>query len=78
MATKKQSKRKVLIGTLVFGVLSLALYVFLFTNEKLVMDTFTLGGWHTVYPVGAAFIFSFIHGAFASNFLSLLGIEAKK
>jgi hypothetical protein len=31
-----------------------------------------------VYPVGAAFFFSFIHGAFASNLLSSIGLEAKK
>jgi len=66
------------LKTIIFGTISLSAYYVLFTNEKLVTDTFTMGGWHWVYPVGAAFFFSFIHGAFASNLLSIIGIEAKK
>ncbi|OGR00050.1 MAG: hypothetical protein A2505_05335 [Deltaproteobacteria bacterium RIFOXYD12_FULL_55_16] len=64
--------------TIIFGMLSISAYVLLFTNEKLVTEIFTMGGWRWVYPVGAAFFFSFIHGAFASNLLSTLGLEAKK
>jgi len=66
------------LKTIIFGAVSLSAYYMLFTNEKLVTDTFTMGGWHWVYPVGAAFFFSFTHGAFASNLLSTIGIEAKK
>ena len=84
--TKKQhgkspapaARRKPYLSTVVFGTISLSAYVLLFTNEKLVTDIFTMGGWRWVYPVGAAFFFSFIHGAFASNLLSALGLEAKK
>lgn len=64
--------------TIIFGAVSISAYVLLFTNEKLVTDVFTMGGWRWVYPVGSAFFFSFIHGTFASNLLSTLGIEAKK
>lgn len=62
----------------IFGAVSLALYLALFNNEKLVTEVFTMGGWHTVFPVGTALVFSFIHGAFASNLLSVLGLEARK
>lgn len=72
------AKNKPYLKTLIFGTISLSAYYLLFTNEKLVTHTFTMGGWHWVYPVGAAFFFSFTHGAFASNLLSSLGIEAKK
>jgi hypothetical protein len=48
------------------------------SHQALVTDTFTKGGWYAAYPILAAFFFSFIHGAFASNLLSVLGIEAKK
>lgn len=64
--------------TIIFGTISISAYVLLFTNETLVTEIFTMGGWRWAYPVGAAFFFSFIHGAFASNLLSALGIEAKK
>ena len=84
-ATKQHSKspapavkRKPYLKTIIFGTMSLSAYYVLFTNEKLVTEIFTMGGWRWVYPVGAAFFFSFIHGAFASNLLSAIGLEAKK
>ena len=71
-------KSKPYLKTLFFGCISISAYILLFKNEQLVTDIFTMGGWRWVYPVGAAFFFSFIHGAFASNLLSSLGLEAKK
>jgi len=70
--------RKPYAGMVIFGALSLSGYVALIANQKLVNEIFTMGGWHAVYPVVTALIFSFVHGAFASNLLSVLGIEAKK
>ncbi|MBU1405446.1 MAG: hypothetical protein KKE83_09940 [Proteobacteria bacterium] len=72
------AKSKPHLKTVIFGTMSLSAYYLLFTNEKLVTEIFTMGGWRWMYPVGAAFFFSFIHGAFASNLLGALGIEAKK
>ncbi len=77
MATQETAKKPYL-KTLIFGTVSISAYILLFKNEKLVTDTFTMGGWRWIYPVCTAFFFSFIHGAFASNLLSSLGIEAKK
>ncbi|MBU0965696.1 MAG: hypothetical protein KKA54_04870 [Proteobacteria bacterium] len=77
MATQ-HNKPKPYLGTVIFGAISISCYVLLFGNEKLVTETFTRGGIYTLLPVGAAFLFSFIHGAFASNLLSVLGLEAKK
>ena len=62
----------------VFGAISLAAYITLFTRQDAVTDLFTMGGWHAAFPVGTALFFSFIHGAFASNFLNVLNLEAKK
>ncbi|RJX29293.1 MAG: hypothetical protein C4531_10740 [Desulfurivibrio sp.] len=77
MATQ-HNKPKPYLSTVIFGALSISFYVLLFSNETMVTDTFTRGGIYTLFPVGTAFLFSFIHGAFASNLLSVLGIEAKK
>ena len=71
-------KSKPYLKTAFFGAISISAYILLFKNEQLVTDTFTMGGWRWVYPVGAAFFFSFINGTFASNLLSSLGLEAKK
>ena len=66
------------VKTGVFGAISLAAYLLLFTRQDLVTGLFTMGGWHAVFPVGTALFFSFVHGAFASNLLSALNLEAKK
>lgn len=71
-------KKKPYAGMVIFGTISLSGYIALVTNQQWVNETFTMGGWHTVYPVVTALIFSFVHGAFASNLLTVLGIEAKK
>lgn len=62
---------------IVLGAVSLASYIFLFVNQGTVMELYTKGGVNTAYPIVTVFWFSFIHGAFASNLLTCLGIEAK-
>ena len=71
-------KKNHLMPMLVFGCISGTGYFYLMTHQKWVTDTFTKGGWYAAFPILAAFAFSFIHGAFASNLLSVFGIEAKK
>lgn len=74
----KEKKNKPYLGTIIFGIISLSSYVALFANQDWVTDNFTKGGYYAAYPIVTAFYFSFIHGAFASNLLSVLGLEAKK
>jgi TRAP-type C4-dicarboxylate transport system permease small subunit len=74
MATHKKPYLKALI----FGVISITSYIILFQNVELVMDNFTRGGIYAALPVGSVFYFSFLHGAFASNVLEVVGLQAKK
>ena len=60
------------------GVASLALYAAVFWNSGTVTKYFTRGGWYAALPVLTVFVFSFVHGAFASNLWSVLGIEATR
>lgn len=71
------AKKKPYAGMVIFGAVSLAGYAFLMTHQGGISEEYTMGGWHAAYPVVTAIIFSFIHGAFASNLLSVLGIAAK-
>jgi hypothetical protein len=73
-----QKKKRPYIQTIIFGVISLASYIILFSNEEWVTDTYTKGGYYAVFPIATAFWFSFMHGTFGSNLLSVLGLEAKK
>jgi hypothetical protein len=79
LSTHAQQKRmKALKGAAIFGLFTAAIYAAVFLNTGLVMKYFTKGGLYALLPVGAAFLVSFVHGAFTSNFWSALGIEASK
>jgi hypothetical protein len=66
------------LSTVILGVVSLAFIFYLFSNEELVTDVFTRGGVYAIWPLATVMFFSFIHGAFGSNLLTVLGLEAKK
>lgn len=69
---KKQARSKALL----FGVLSAAIYGAVFGNSDLVMDYFTRGGFYNVLPVITVIAVSYIHGSFASNVWTALGVNA--
>lgn len=71
-------KKSRVMPLVIFGALSVGLYTGLFVYEDRITDLFTRGGVYTALPICSAFVFSFIYGAFASNLLSSLGLEAKK
>ncbi len=70
--------KKPYLKTVIFGIISLTSYIILFSHEGWVTDTYTKGGYYAAYPIATAFWFSFMHGAFGSNLLNVLGLEAKK
>jgi hypothetical protein len=78
MTQTKSKKKKPYLQTIIFGAISLTSYFVLFANEAWVTDTYTKGGYYAVYPIITAFWFSFMHGTFGSNLLTVLGLEAKK
>jgi hypothetical protein len=75
---EKASKGKLLGKTVGLGLGVVALYAAVFTNSANVMKYFTKGGIYAALPIITVFAVSFVHGAFASNLWSLLGIEATK
>jgi hypothetical protein len=62
----------------IYGVLSISLYIAVFTNESYVREVWAKGGIYAALPIATVFLFSFIHGSFANYLMSSLGIEAKK
>ena len=71
-------KNKPFIQTAVYGAMSLASYIVLFMNEQVITDFFTRGGKFVALPIATAFYFSFLHGAFASNLIRVMGLVEKK
>lgn len=73
------SKKKKPYGMLIItGIISIALYTILLSNQSFFNDYFSRGGLYALLPIGTAFIFSFVHGSFTGNFWTVLGIEAAK
>ncbi len=70
------TKKKPYLKTVLLGVLTAGLYAAAFANSEMVMQVFTKGGVYAAFPIATVFVFSFAHGAFASNLWSVLGIEA--
>lgn len=72
--SKKQARSKALL----FGVLSAAIYGAVFGNSELVMEYFTKGGFYNILPVVTVITVSYVHGSFASNVWTALGVNASR
>tara|TARA_B100001250_G_C19653200_1_gene723649 strand:- start:389 stop:658 length:270 start_codon:yes stop_codon:yes gene_type:complete len=71
-------KKKALIRTITLGTISISSYVILFINEEWVIENFSKGSWYAIFPILTAFLFSLVHGSFASNLIKAIGIKEKK
>lgn len=72
------SMGKQITQTFLYGAVSAALYFLLYLFEDVILTWSTRGAWYFLIPVGIAFLFSLIHGAFTGHFWDVLGIKAKK
>jgi L-asparagine transporter-like permease len=64
--------------TVLLAAASIGLYTALFANEATITEYYTKGSFYAALPVVTALVFSFVHGAFASQCLETLGITARK
>jgi hypothetical protein len=79
MAGSHGSTKKKPIGRMtVMGVVTIALYVMLLSQQGIINDYVSRGGLFAFLPIAVAFIFSIVHGSFTANFWTVLGIEAAK
>ena len=74
----KSSKAVVIGKTAGYGVLSAAFCAAAFTHSDTIAQVCSKGGWYAALPIATVLVFSFVHGAFAHNLWSALGIEAFK
>jgi len=70
-------KNSTFIKSLILGTVSLSAYIILFMNEEWVIQNFSKGDYYAAFPILTALFFSFIHGAFSSNFIYTLGLKEK-
>ena len=74
----RKSRKQLIVKTLVLALASGALYALIFSRQAVITNLFTKGGIYAALPIATAFLFSFVHGAFASNLWTVLGISAHK
>ena len=78
MAQEQENRSRLVGKTVALGLGTVAIYAAVFFNTDTVMKLFTKGGLYAALPIATVFLVSFVHGAFAHNLWSCLGIEATK
>lgn len=71
-------KAKLAKRTVILACCSAALYAGVFSHSAAIVRLFAKGGMYAALPLLTVIVFSFVHGAFASNLWSLLGISPRK
>lgn len=70
---------KAVAGMIATGMASATLYALVYLYEAEILQTFTrTDGWYWMLPVVAAFVFSFVHGAFTGYFWEVLGVRPRQ
>ncbi|OGI39812.1 MAG: hypothetical protein A2140_00575 [Candidatus Muproteobacteria bacterium RBG_16_62_13] len=72
------SSGKQLAKMFIYGGGALVLYFLLYLFEDSILEFTSRGGWYFAGPVAIAFVISYVHGNFTSQFWDMLGIKAKK
>lgn len=76
MNTAHDKKKKAKLSALLFGAASISLYAAVFKFADPMVALYAKGGAYCLLPVSTVFLFSYVHGNFASNVWTALGIEA--
>ncbi len=74
----QRTKKKPFGMAILFGIISIGLYIALLGNQDILNDNFAKGGWFAFLPIVTAFVFSYFHGNFTGYFWTILGVEASK
>ena len=71
------TKKQALLRMIGFGAASAAVYGVVFQHASAITEIFSRGGVYAAAPIATVFLVSYVHGGFASNLWSALGITAK-
>jgi len=74
---KEVTKKQALIRMIGFGAASAVVYAAAFQHADAFADLCSRGGAYAAMPIATVFLVSYVHGGFASNLWSALGITAK-
>ena len=71
------TKKQALVRMVGFGIASATVFTLAFQNANAFTELSSRGGIYAAIPIAAVFLVSYVHGGFASNLWSALGINAK-
>lgn len=74
---QEMTKKQALARMAVFGAASAAMYAGMFHFAAPITEMFARGGVYAAMPIATVFAVSYVHGGFASNLWTALGITAK-
>jgi len=74
----RATSKKPVGKTILFGLATAALYGGVFSYADTIAHKFAMGGLWAAGPIATVFVFSYVHGAFAHNLWTCLGIEARQ
>jgi hypothetical protein len=72
------TKKQALVKMIGYGAASAAVYGAIFHFANPITEMFSRGGMYAAMPIATVFLVSYVHGGFASNLWSALGINAKQ
>lgn len=75
---QEMTKKQALVKMIGFGAASAAVYGAVFHFASPITEIFSRGGMYAAMPIATVFLVSYVHGGFASNLWSALGINAKQ
>ncbi|GAB6124719.1 hypothetical protein [Humidesulfovibrio idahonensis] len=71
------TKKQALLRMVGFGAVSAAMFTLAFQHADAFTELCARGGMYAAMPIGAVLLVSYVHGGFASNLWTALGITAK-
>jgi len=74
----EMTKKQAVVRVIGFGAASAAVFGTIFQFANPITEMFSRGGFYAAMPIATVFLVSYVHGSFASNLWTALGINAKQ
>ncbi len=74
----EMTKKQAVVRMIGYGAASAAVYGAIFQFANPITEMFSRGGMYAAMPIATVFLVSYVHGGFASNLWTALGINAKQ
>jgi hypothetical protein len=74
----EMTKKQAVVRMIGFGAASAAVFGAIFHFANPLTEMFSRGGMYAAMPIATVFLVSYVHGGFASNLWTALGVNARQ